>query len=128
MAQGRTEVLEVSHPRRAMLTGGERSPPGACPPSQGARLVRAPPARRWRAALWGGVLAWCEYSLLAVGEQSQVGLLAKVEQLPGQALAEGKRLLPPEGEQLICSLGEDPSRDPPLMVLVCSSLLSSRGW
>ena len=74
------------------------------------------------------MLAWCEYPLLAVGEQSRVGLLAEVEQLPGQAFAEGEQPLPPEGEQLLRSLGEDPSRDPPLMVLVWSSLLSSRGW
>ena len=63
----------------------------------------------------GGVLARCE--------QSRVGLLAEVEQLPRQSLAEGERPLPAKGDQLLCSLGVDPS----LMVLVCSCGWWTRG-
>ena len=74
------------------------------------------------------MLARCEQPLLADGEQSRVGLLIKVEQLPGQSLAEGKRPLPAKGERLPCLLGVDPSKDPPSMVLVHSSLLNLRGW
>ena len=73
-------MLEVSHPRMAFLTEGERSPPGV------ARTRRAPllalgeqpcsstvtspevAACLWLAALQGGVLAWCEHPLLAEGE------------------------------------------------------------